>query len=242
MFLDLKPHEGIVSFGGSGKGKIVGISKVGKHHLPTIKNVLYVDGLKYNLLSICQFCNNGHENLYRINLHELNNKKETCLMSKDDERWIWHKKTSRIVTFRFAWTNKSKSWRILIKSILDKSIYELSKGRRPNISYFHPFGCECFLLNTRDQLGKFDSEVGKGILLRYFDTSKAYRVFNLKTLVVEEFIHNDGLTLDKRLSELEKDFAYLQIGSSDKPTDSPKPSYARIVQHKIPTNDQPHKD
>ncbi|RDX66279.1 hypothetical protein CR513_54968, partial [Mucuna pruriens] len=30
----------------------------------------------------------------------------------------------------------------------------LWKGRVPNISYFHPFGYECFILNTKENLGK----------------------------------------------------------------------------------------
>ncbi|RDX81682.1 hypothetical protein CR513_37612, partial [Mucuna pruriens] len=38
MFLNLKSHEGIISFEGSGKEKIINIGKVGKHCLPTINN------------------------------------------------------------------------------------------------------------------------------------------------------------------------------------------------------------
>jgi len=91
---------------------------------------------------------------------------------------------------------------ILIKPLIKKNPYELWRGRRAKISYFHSFGCECFILNTRDQLAKFDSKVDKGIFLGYSNTSKAYRVFNLRTLVIEESIHvkfNDGLTIDKKL-------------------------------------------
>ena len=33
-----------------------GIGKIGIHFLASIDNVLYVEGLKYNLLSISQFC------------------------------------------------------------------------------------------------------------------------------------------------------------------------------------------
>ncbi|RDX74130.1 hypothetical protein CR513_46157, partial [Mucuna pruriens] len=53
-------HSYKISIEYNEKGKIVGIGKVGKHSLPTIENVLYVDGLKYNLLGISQFCNNGY--------------------------------------------------------------------------------------------------------------------------------------------------------------------------------------
>jgi len=56
MFLNLKPVEGGVgSFGGMGKGKITGIGKIGIPSLVSIDNILYVECLKYNLLSISQF-------------------------------------------------------------------------------------------------------------------------------------------------------------------------------------------
>ena len=51
--------------------------------------------------------------------------------------------------------------RISIIHILEKTPYELWKNRKPNISYFHPFGCTCFILNTKDHLNKFDSKAQK---------------------------------------------------------------------------------
>ena len=41
--------------------------------------------------------------------------------------------------------------------------YELWKGRVPNIGYFKVFGCKCFILNTKDKLGKFDTKADIGI-------------------------------------------------------------------------------
>ena len=35
--------------------------------------------------------------------------------------------------------------RIYIRPILNKTTYELFKGRKPNISYFHQFGCTCWI-------------------------------------------------------------------------------------------------
>jgi len=69
---------------------------------------------------------------------------------------------------------------------------------------------ECFIINTRDQLKKFDSKMDKGIFLWYFDTSKAYRVFNTRILVVEESIlvkFKDILTSNMKLSYLNDDFS-----------------------------------
>ena len=60
-----------------------------------------------------------------------------------------------------------------------------------------------FHLNTKDNLRMFDSKSDDEILLGYSKTSKAYRVYNSRTLVVEEGIHvkfNDTKH-DKDLSE-----------------------------------------
>ena len=43
--------------------------------------------------------------------------------------------------------------------------------------------------NTKDNLGKFDSKADEGIFLGYSTSSKAYRIFNKRTLVVEESMH-----------------------------------------------------
>ncbi|XP_038989467.1 uncharacterized protein LOC120113034, partial [Phoenix dactylifera] len=80
--------------------------------------------------------------------------------------------------------------RALVRSILKKTPYELIKGKKPNISYFHVFGCRCFILNNgKDNLSKFSAKSDEGIFLGYSSSSRAYRVFNKRTLVVEEFIH-----------------------------------------------------
>ena len=41
----------------------------------------------------------------------------------------------------------------LIRPVLKKSPYELYKGKKPNISHLHIFGCKCFVLyNGKDNL------------------------------------------------------------------------------------------
>ena len=79
--------------------------------------------------------------------------------------------------------------RVLIRPFLDKTPYERWKNKKPNIGYFKVFGCKCFILNTKKNLGKFDSKSDIGIFLGYSSSSKAYRVFNKRTLVVEESMH-----------------------------------------------------
>ncbi|KAH9679892.1 Integrase catalytic domain-containing protein [Citrus sinensis] len=78
---------------------------------------------------------------------------------------------------------------VLIRPHLNKTPYELWKDRKLNIGYFKVFGCKCFILNTKDNLGKFDPKSDIGIFLEYSNSSKAYRVYNKRTLVVEESMH-----------------------------------------------------
>ena len=80
--------------------------------------------------------------------------------------------------------------RALVRSIIKKTPYELLKGQKPNVAYFRTFRYRCYILiNGKSNIGKFDSRSDEGIFLGYSDRSKAYRVFNKRTLVVEESIH-----------------------------------------------------
>jgi len=79
--------------------------------------------------------------------------------------------------------------RIYIRPILEKTTYELFKGIRPNSSYFHQFGCTCYILNNKLYLKKFDAKTQIGIFLGYSERSKTYRVYNSETLCVEESMH-----------------------------------------------------
>jgi len=79
--------------------------------------------------------------------------------------------------------------KVSIRPILKKSPYELYKRRKPNISHFHVFGSICYILNNgKESLGKFDAKIDEEIFVGYLSQSKGYRVFNKRTLVVEETI------------------------------------------------------
>lgn len=51
--------KGYVIYGDNNKGKIIGKGKVGAPLFTSIEDVLYVEGLKHNLLSISQLCDKG---------------------------------------------------------------------------------------------------------------------------------------------------------------------------------------
>jgi len=78
----------------------------------------------------------------------------------------------------------------MIRPILNKTPYELFKGRKPNIMHLRIFYCKCFMHNNgKDALGKFDPRSDEAIFLSYSSHSKAYKVLNNRTLCVEESVH-----------------------------------------------------
>ena len=80
--------------------------------------------------------------------------------------------------------------RVSIRPLLSKTPYELYKGRKPNVSHLRSFGCKYFVLNNgKHPIGKMDVKSDEAILMGYALNSKAYRVFNKTSLVVEESIH-----------------------------------------------------
>src|SRR5947208_16113931 len=80
--------------------------------------------------------------------------------------------------------------RSLITKSLNKTPYEIMKGRKPSIKFFYVFGCKCFVLrNFGEKVGKFDSKADEGIFLGYSMTSKAYRIYIIRLQIVLESIH-----------------------------------------------------
>jgi len=132
-----------VKFGGNQSGKIIGIGTIGNSSI-SINNVLLVDGLEHNLLSISQFCDNGYdvmfektnctatnkdnksivfkgkrvENVNKFNFSELVDQKVICLLSMNDKKWVWHRRLGHA------------NWRLISKL----SKLKLVKGL-PNIDY-----------------------------------------------------------------------------------------------------------
>nr|GEV96090.1 retrovirus-related Pol polyprotein from transposon TNT 1-94 [Tanacetum cinerariifolium] len=79
--------------------------------------------------------------------------------------------------------------RVLVTKPHNKTPYELLHGRTPSIGFMRPFSCPVTILNTLDSLGKFKGNVDEGFLVGYSVNSKAFRVFNSRTRIVQETLH-----------------------------------------------------
>ena len=112
--------EGHVTYEDNNKGRILGRGSIGDKDILVIHDVLYVEGLKHNLLSISQLCDKGYQVMFKSNTCEicLPNTKEVmlvgkrvnnvylldisspcsigCLLSKQDESWFWHRRIAHI--------------------------------------------------------------------------------------------------------------------------------------------------
>ncbi|GKE75689.1 retrovirus-related pol polyprotein from transposon TNT 1-94 [Tanacetum coccineum] len=76
--------------------------------------------------------------------------------------------------------------RILIRSFLGKTPYELFKGKKSSLEYFKVFGSKCFILNTKDYLTKFDLKSSECVFLGYSPNSKDYIILNKETMRIKE--------------------------------------------------------
>jgi hypothetical protein len=75
--------------------------------------------------------------------------------------------------------------RLYLHRILKNTSYELLTGKKPNVSYFRVFGSKCFILVKRGRKSKFAPKAVEGFLLGYDSNTRAYRVFNKSTGLVE---------------------------------------------------------
>jgi hypothetical protein len=106
-----------IIFGNNSKGKVIGLGKVAITLEHSITNVLHVDSLSYNLLSVSQLCEMSYNclftdkgvkvfrredssivftgrlknKLYLVDFNKSKAKLETCLVAKSSMGWLWHR-------------------------------------------------------------------------------------------------------------------------------------------------------
>jgi hypothetical protein len=111
-----KERDGSISFGNDNSTKIIGKGTVKLGSKDAMEeNVLLVENMKHNLLSVSQMCDQGHTLLFDSkkceirkegsgklvvttirtpnNIYILNEiGKERCCLGKENESWLWHKR------------------------------------------------------------------------------------------------------------------------------------------------------
>ncbi|XP_069151793.1 uncharacterized protein [Solanum lycopersicum] len=155
---------------------------------------------QWYLNSACSRHMTGDENSF-LSLRNFKRKKrglwktgEIIIQTKVDSQYY---QAIRAASHGFVWTNACTKQR----SVLNKTPYELLKGRKPNLGHLRAFGCVCFIHNNdKNNLGKFDAKSDEGIFLGYSSQSKAYKVLYKRTNRVEESVH---IVFNESNSEIE---------------------------------------
>ncbi|KAI3669130.1 hypothetical protein L6452_40354 [Arctium lappa] len=118
--------------------------------------------------------------------------------------------------------------RTIVVKRFDKTAYELINNRKPNIKFLRVFGCRCYILRERQGLSKFDKKADEGYLVGYSLTSKAYRIYIIRTKTIVEsmnvsFDENSTRTSGHNGSELglkNKDSIHSRIEPASKESTS----------------------
>ncbi|GJT92686.1 putative ribonuclease H-like domain-containing protein [Tanacetum coccineum] len=77
----------------------------------------------------------------------------------------------------------------MIKPVLLVKRESSTEPLNTQLQVYGPFRCPVTILNTIDHLGKFDGKADEGFFIGYSLNSKAFRVFNSRTRIVEENLH-----------------------------------------------------
>jgi GAG-pre-integrase domain len=111
-----------ITFGDNRKGKVKGLGKVAITNDLSLSNVLLVESLNFNLLSVAQLCDLGykcifssydvvltsidgkneifkgfrHEDLYLVDFSSSDANLSTCLFSKSSMGWLWHRRLAHV--------------------------------------------------------------------------------------------------------------------------------------------------
>jgi hypothetical protein len=135
-FLTLrKERDGSVSFGNDDSTKVIGKGTIIIGNKNTKEeNVLLVENMKHNLLSVIQMCDQGHKSTFNSQkceirkegsgkliattaktssniyvLSEIGNEK--CCLGKEDEGWLWNRRMGHIHFDNLVKVNKKEAIR-----------------------------------------------------------------------------------------------------------------------------------
>nr|GEU70122.1 hypothetical protein [Tanacetum cinerariifolium] len=131
----------------------------------------------------------GLENQLSLEVKVIRNDNETEFKNNDLNQFCRIKGIKREFSAEAVNTACYIQNMVLMTKPYHKTPYELLHGRTPSIGFMRPFGCPMTILNSLDPLGKFKGKVDEGFLVGYSVSSKAFRIFNSRTRIVQETLH-----------------------------------------------------
>ncbi|KAJ9562028.1 hypothetical protein OSB04_007188 [Centaurea solstitialis] len=225
----IKQEGSLVAFGGNQKGKIKGYGMIVKGEV-RMNQVSYVDGLKHNLISVSQLCDNGLDVMFKIKVLRSDNGTEfkNSIIEEylasvgithnfsaprtPQQNGMVERKNKTLVEAARTMLNASglplTFWaeavsaacytqnRSLVVKKFEKTPYQLLHNKRPNIKFFHVFGCKCYVLNNREPIGKFDPTGDYAIFIDYSLDSVAYRVYIPRSRIIVSSYFMNGTKMN----------------------------------------------
>ena len=121
-------NGGSIRFGDGGKAKVIGKCTVSIPGMIKLKNVYLVDGLKTNLLSISQLCDNNHEVPFSANECIIVDKKEkTVLHGKRNPHNCYVVSTDNDISCNYVMISDIDLWHERLGYINHNDLEKLSK-------------------------------------------------------------------------------------------------------------------
>nr|GEZ10861.1 hypothetical protein [Tanacetum cinerariifolium] len=215
---EFEPFDGgYVSFG-QGGCKITGIGTIKTSKLE-FKNVYFVKDLKYNLFSVSQICDNKNSVLFtdsecivlgqNFKLSDDDNmllrtpRQHNMYLRSANECMLWHRRlesrNKEMNDFcsqkgiKREFSNARTPQQNGVAERRNRTLIEAARTITHAIEFLKPFGCHVMILNTLDNLGKFEEKGDEGYFIGYSTSSKAFRMFNKRTKRVEENLHVEFL-------------------------------------------------
>ncbi|GJZ14696.1 retrovirus-related pol polyprotein from transposon TNT 1-94 [Tanacetum coccineum] len=179
-------------------------------------------GISQNFSSPCTPEQNGVDERRNITLTEA---ARTMLNSAKLPKQLW----GEAVNTACYTQNRS----IIVKRHGNTS-YDVFRGRYPNISYFHVFGCLVYIHNHKDNLVKFDEKADDEFFLGYSLVAKAFRVFNIRRQEMEETIHVTLESADLFEPAEPQNNVIIEPISDVQPSPTISPSAKVIIQTPVP--------
>ncbi|GJY76124.1 hypothetical protein Tco_0481240 [Tanacetum coccineum] len=125
-----------------------------------------------------------------------------------------------------------------------KTAYDVFRGRSPDISYFHVFGCPVHIHNHKDHLGKFDEKADDGFFLGYSLVAKSFREFNIRRQEIEETYHvifsEDDEAISKSSTTVDDYFRYVPAYGPLSINNITIPDYVTPIPLNINSPDESH--
>ena len=161
--IQLATEPQAIVFGDSGKSEVIGFGNVPISPTQCLSNVLLVESLGYNLLSVSQFSQMGYDclfsdvdvkilrradasiaftgrlkgKLYLVDFATTKVSPEICLMAKSDMGWLWHRRLAHVGMRNLAKLLKNDHIRGLTNVFFEKTkfavLVRLESRLEPNI-------------------------------------------------------------------------------------------------------------